>query len=501
MLRRVRWPGWIVIVVLTLSIITTIAKGSQAIINTDKDSTEKESDVQIEQQDSSKYPGLNLKTKTNETSKYTLSISIPTTKSESINDTIHQWIRKQEDDFLSEVEENQGGFDEDYRAHLNIQVETEKVISGLYNLTFYTYQYAGGANGINTIKSFTIDLNDKKHLMLDDILELDEVGLDVIQKYIKKQLISDKDIKLYLIDDLLDEVLNDSDKWEWSVNKKELTLYFNEYEIAAGAAGVIEVNIPLEKIQSYLKENMISQLKLQFKDDEDKQKQEDKEAEENKNSQEDKDEAQDVQLDPNGKYVALTFDDGPSSTVTPRILATLNEYDALATFFMLGSQVDYYPGMAKKVADAGHEVANHTENHTDLTVANREEIHQEIQNSSDKIYNATGQQPKTVRPPYGAYNETVIDVAKENDESIILWSVDSLDWKSLDANAINEVILNNVAPGSIVLMHDIHDSTADALPELLQSLKEQGYEFITVSQLLELQEAKGIGPHYGTLNY
>lgn len=497
MFKRIRWPGWIVIFLLFFAIITTITKGSEAIIKTDK---EDEDNIRIEHKKSSKYPGLNFITETKEENTYTSSISIPTTESESINKEIEGWLNKQKDDFFSAMAANEDILGEDFRAHLNIQLDTEKVNKDIYNLTFYAYHFSGGANGINIIKSFTVDLNEKEILSLTDILEFKEDGLKIVQENIKEQLMNNEDVNKYIMIDTLNDVLSDPNDWEWAINNEIFTIYFSEYEIAAGAAGVIEVNIPLAEIKDYLKEDILSQLDIvtdPVAEEDSKEKQEEKEKKEE--DQEDKEEK--VELDPSGKYVALTFDDGPSSTVTPNVLGTLKEYGARATFYMLGSQVNYYPEIAKQVAEAGHEIGNHTENHIDLTVADRSKVHAEIKDSSDKIFKASGQQPTTVRPPYGAFNDNVIEVSKENNQSIILWSVDSLDWKSRDASAVKQEILRNVIPGSIVLMHDIHNSTADALPGLLKELKEQGYEFITVSELLSLQEAAGVGPHYGTLNY
>ncbi len=207
-----------------------------------------------------------------------------------------------------------------------------------------------------------------------------------------------------------------------------------------------------------------------------------------------------VTLDPNGKYVALTFDDGPRPDVTPRILDTLKKHDAKATFFMLGSQVEYYPSLANKVEEAGHDIGNHTMNHQDLSILDSNKIKEEAQKSSRIIEKATGQKPTLLRPPYGAWNDSVKRVTKEMGVPMVMWSVDSLDWKSRNAAAVNEEVMSNVAPGSIVLLHDIHPSTADALPQLLSSLEEQGYQMVTVSQLLELWDEKGVGPYYGKID-
>ena len=201
-------------------------------------------------------------------------------------------------------------------------------------------------------------------------------------------------------------------------------------------------------------------------------------------------------LERNGKYIALTFDDGPHSKVTPQVLEALKEHDVKATFFMLGSQAAANPLMAEKVALAGHEIGNHTNLHQNLANLDTYRIEEEISASARKIEEASGQYPTITRPPYGIFDERVKETAAALGNSLILWSVDSLDWKSRNAKMINEEVLNSITPGAIVLMHDIHQATADALPELLMALINEGYQFVTVSEILSLPVDAGAGPYY-----
>ncbi|MFJ7666728.1 polysaccharide deacetylase family protein [Lysinibacillus sp. NPDC097195] len=203
-----------------------------------------------------------------------------------------------------------------------------------------------------------------------------------------------------------------------------------------------------------------------------------------------------VALNPDGKYIALTFDDGPSSKVTPRILQTLEQHDAKATFFMLGNRVELYPTIAAQVAAEGHEIANHTFSHPNLKKLTHQQMAEEIDKTNKIIEIATGVTPTLFRPPYGIYSQDVLNYTASNNYSTILWSIDSLDWKSRNPAAIKKEILSNVANKSVVLMHDLHTATAEALPELLITLKQQGYEFVTVSELLTLQNEK-VDPYFG----
>lgn len=188
------------------------------------------------------------------------------------------------------------------------------------------------------------------------------------------------------------------------------------------------------------------------------------------------------------KFVALTFDDGPGGESTKRILKTLEEAEVKSTFFMLGQNAEAMPDLAKKVADEGHEVANHSFSHPELTRLSAEKADQQVKQAHKAIEDASGEKPVLFRPPYGAYNDNVLKSLAEVGEKNILWSVDTLDWQSRDAKAILKVVKDYIHPGAIILMHDIHDTTADALPAILEYLEAEDYEATTVSELIELYD-------------
>lgn len=183
------------------------------------------------------------------------------------------------------------------------------------------------------------------------------------------------------------------------------------------------------------------------------------------------------------KMVALTFDDGPDSKTTPQALEILKRYNAKATFFMVGQNVAANPELAKRVLDEGHQLGIHTWSHPDLTKLPLNQSKKEILDTQEAIYKATGIRPMITRPPYGAINSTVQNAV---DQSFIMWSVDSLDWKTRNTKAIMQEIVKT-QPGSIILMHDIHQTTIDALPSVLDYLKNNGYTLVTVDELLDNQ--------------
>jgi len=182
------------------------------------------------------------------------------------------------------------------------------------------------------------------------------------------------------------------------------------------------------------------------------------------------------------KRVALTFDDGPDAKVTPQILTTLKKYDAKATFFMVGKNVSRNTAIVKQVYEAGHEIGNHTSNHKKITSLSIAGVKQEVNGTSNAIYTAIGQYPTVFRPPYGATNDQVRSIMTIPS---ILWSIDTLDWKHHNPDKILASVKASVKDGSIILMHDIHQTTANGLDNVLLYLQKQGYEFVTVSDILQ----------------
>lgn len=178
------------------------------------------------------------------------------------------------------------------------------------------------------------------------------------------------------------------------------------------------------------------------------------------------------------KCVALTFDDGPGQ-YTERLLSMLAEHDVQATFYVVGQDAEARPEVLSQQAAAGHEVQNHTWNHPDLTTLTRAGRRSQIDRASAAVEHATGQQPTELRPPYGAWNA----VRKQAGLPLVLWSVDPEDWKYRDSDRVADHVLSTTRPGDIVFLHDIHETTVDAVPAILEGLSEQGYQFVTVSEL------------------
>lgn len=195
------------------------------------------------------------------------------------------------------------------------------------------------------------------------------------------------------------------------------------------------------------------------------------------------------------KMVAFTFDDGPSYN-TIKIVNTLVKYDSKATFFLVGNKIEKYAKTMDVLVKNGMDIGNHTYSHKELTKLSDKEILKEIDLTNEVIYNKTGIKPMFLRPSYGAMNKRI---KKLSTMPIIIWNIDTLDWKYHNSNKIKDKILKYVSDGDIILMHDTYVATSNAVEMVIPELKKQGYKIVSVSELFKYKRVKpklGIGYGY-----
>ena len=192
-------------------------------------------------------------------------------------------------------------------------------------------------------------------------------------------------------------------------------------------------------------------------------------------------------IDPNKPMLALTFDDGPSAH-TDRLLDIFKQNGGKGTFFVLGNLIDGRKNTLLRISDEGHEIGNHSWDHRKMTNLTEQEITDEIMMTRAKIYEVTGKDCVIMRPPSGAWNDDVKAVGKEVGVAFVNWSVDTLDWKSRDAEAVYNEIINNASDGAIILCHDLHETTVDAMETVIPKLIEDGYQLVTVSELMSFSK-------------
>ena len=200
------------------------------------------------------------------------------------------------------------------------------------------------------------------------------------------------------------------------------------------------------------------------------------------------DRVSDVEKNEKIRYVAFTFDDGPYTPVTNRILDTLEKYNARATFFIVGNRAEIYQDCVKRAYSLGCEIGNHTYSHADLCGAKKDTVEKEISKCSDVILKITGERENLFRPTGGKNNKTL---QSEVGRALILWNVDTKDWSHHSSDKTISTVLDNITDGSIILMHDLEVSAAESCEKLIPQLTEQGYQLVTVSELLRLN---GIEP-------
>ncbi|MBG9456980.1 1,4-beta-xylanase [Lysinibacillus sphaericus] len=408
--------------------------------------------------ESSAFPGIRIVTDVSNDKRTPFAIHYPETDNKAFNDAVLKYITDSKENYLSSMKKNK---DKEAMGELNISLETFPYQKHYYSFVLTKTLYTGGANPDISTKTFFINHETGKLISIETLLNNDENNLSALATYVRKDLQQNPKLKEELFKD--DVIKSTEPKWSnfhrFAIVDNSLQFYFDEYEITSGAAGPQTVKLPLSLINPLLASEFQIAMQKPTKP---------------------------VNVgDPNQKRIALTFDDGPHPKVTEQILNTLDKYNAKATFFMLGSRVQYYPDIARDVLARGHEIGNHSWDHPVLTKLSLEQAVNQYTSTFAEIEKAINHKPTVFRPPYGATNDTI---NAQIPIPVVLWSIDTLDWKHRNAQQLLPNVKNNVHNNAIVLMHDIHQSTADGLDAVLAYLQGQGYEFVTVSEILPYRQ-------------
>ena len=266
-----------------------------------------------------------------------------------------------------------------------------------------------------------------------------------------KSTLQDKKLEQTLVDQVIaDFSATDLSSWKFAYKDSQLVLY-----PVKATNNVEEIALPISDFFDVIQSSYLTE----------------KDAELYKKAQAEK----------NKKVVALTFDDGPDGNTTPQALDILAKYKIKATFFVQGKNIAGNEAILKRMQSEGHEVGNHSWNHPILTKLSLEDAKKQLTDTEDAITKVLGKSSKLMRPPYGAISD---DIRNSLDLRFIMWDVDSLDWKSKNEAAILTEIQHQTSDGAIILMHDIHQPSVNSLPKVIEYLQEQGYSFVTVSELL-----------------
>ena len=296
-----------------------------------------------------------------------------------------------------------------------------------------------------------------------------------------------------LVDEGTAPVASNFDQFE-IVDDKTINIVFQPGQVADATLGVVKVPLSLESLNSDLNDNIVgkifpdyvAQVQAAAKKAADEAAAAAAAAKKAAEGQGAQPLATSNNVDcTKVKCIALSFDDGPGPG-TAAILDTLKQYNAKGTFMVVGSRVAPYASLVKREAAEGHDIGDHTWDHSDLTNMSIADAQSEVNRTIQAVVNVTGKRPYMVRPPYGSYNKTVLNAVGL---PFILWDVDPDDWKDRNADIVYQRVMANAKPGAIILSHDIYTTTAAAYQRIIPDLIKQGYTLVTVSDLLNLDPA------------
>ena len=416
----------------------------------------------------SKFPNIEIETEIGEYARYNYAIHFPKTKNDSINKTIKSFVSEQRDAFLNHAQTLKGT-DEHY-SELALDYEITYLSDNILSIIFRESTQFIGEDTQENSYTFNFDRQTGEKLNIEALL-IDEEAKDQLAIIAKRNILQNPGVT-YLTENF-EQDTNNYSFFNFADSTLNITFDTNLIQQPSGEAYVVE--IPYCKLNGIIKESYLSS-QVQKSSNETAILSEEISNTEQKETT--------STLIPGEKYVALTFDDGPHHELTPKILDILKKHNALATFYVLGNRVQCYPDIVKRAYEEGHEIGNHTWDHPQLTALSQEALLQQLNKTTNLVASITGEAPATLRPPYGAMNDTVKQLANM---PLINWSVDTLDWKHKNKQKMLEIVRNTTKNGSIILMHDIQQSTADGLEDIIVELTNQGYKFVTVSTLLQLE--------------
>ena len=409
-------------------------------------------------EEESKFPGIRIISDISNDPELPFAIQYPQTNDELFNSMIEEYITSSKKNYISAM-------------HLKKDSQKDKYLSGELNIHFDTYQYDDVYYSFvftermstnttamkTTIKTFFYNIETAQVIDIRTLLGEDIKNFETFSSHVRELLKSNIDLQ-----DLFTEGVDLATEARWilfnkfAIKEDNLTIYFDEGTIAPIEQGPISIDVSMSFLNPLL-------------------------AEEFQMEMVEVDAPVEGLDDGTKKRVALTFDDGPHPKVTKQVLDTLDRYNAKATFFMLGNRVQYYPEIALDVLNRGHEVGNHTWSHPVLPKLTETQIMSEFTTTENAIIEAIGQESTVFRPPYGSTTDSINAMIPRE---VAIWSIDTLDWKHRNANQLVQSVKNQMHNNAIILMHDIHQSTADGLNDVLAYLANEGYEFVTVSDIM-----------------
>lgn len=414
----------------------------------------------------SKYSGIRSKFVTRDNKREKVSIEYPITENEKINRLISESIDKIDRDFQNTVL-LATVFDKPMTETIGYQVthNTSEALSIVINIK----QDMNGAHPASMTQFWTFDKKSGEVVGLADFTEQSDEAAEAIISAAKdniSQIIKQR--QQPEID--LNEIINKEALSNFIItnNGNSLAWPLGQASLLPSSYGELTITVPISSVSKYL-QNPTARKFANIP----------KPAEKPKPAP-----AAPTPAPTTGnKVIALTFDDGPGP-YTEKLLDILDKYDAKATFFLIGSKVSARANTLRRMQSRGHQLGNHSWSHPELNKISAEQLASEIDQTNNTIKQAVGTKPNIIRPPYGAFNRAVLEQFRQRGMSAVVWSVDTRDWADRNSEIVCSRAVAGARNGAVILMHDIHQTSVNAVPCILDSLKQQGYSFVTVQNLI-----------------
>lgn len=452
------------------------AEEAKSMLTTGKYEKKKEHEETSAEQSVSGAEDMNIISYTEENDKKVVAMYYPEFQQQNIDEQLDEFKTSKLNIFNELIKSED--VSKDFAPQLNMTFDANLLAENIYALQFVIDTYISedtvfketeivmintGTDSLLTEESlFSKNLNSREHLY-NTLLGTMKTDLSIAP------YLNEEKLRSWVLDEA-----NDFSNVRFTDNIMEFT--FEQGEIAADAAGKPAIEIPLTELLAAMPDAITQLIDGEYIEPSEDMPEEAAAEEEQKPA------VYEIrELDKNLKMAALTFDDGPDNILTPKVLSLLKAHDARATFFLLGTKVNLFPATVEQTIDAGHEVGNHTWSHKDLTTISFNEITEEIVRTNEIIAETANIQPVIYRAPFGANTDAVDQYVPMTE---VNWDIDTEDWLTHDPVQINQMIKNNISDGDIVLMHDVHDMTVESLDEMLQYLTDEGYELVTVSEIL-----------------
>ena len=411
----------------------------------------------------SKYSGIRSKFVTRDNKREKVSIEYPITENEKINRLISESIDKIDRDFQNTVL-LATVFDKPMTETIGYQVthNTSEALSIVINIK----QDMNGAHPASMTQFWTFDKKSGEVVGLADFIEQSDEAAEAIISAAKDNI--SQTIKQRQQPEIdLNEIINKEALSNFIItnNGNSLAWPLGQASLLPSSYGELTITVPISSVSKYLQNPTARKLANIPKPPEPKPEPAPAPAPTTGN-----------------KVIALTFDDGPGP-YTAHLLDILDQYGAKATFFLIGSKVSGQASVVRSIQARGHQLGNHSWSHPELPKLSVDQIAGEIDRTNEAIRQATGVKPSILRPPYGAVNGVVLEQLRLRNMSSILWSVDTRDWADRNSQIVCSRAVAGARPGAVILMHDIHQASVNAVPCILSSLKQQGYSFVTIQRL------------------